>query len=166
MKRRHTLYLDPKSILATGRTVATITVPRAPLDLAATPRAVWVTNAGAGGDNVARIDPRTNRLVGRPVRTGASPQSLAVGGGSLWVANNDERTVARIDQASGKVVADIPVPSEPHRVAYGAGTVWVSNWHDDSVSRIDPATTGWGGHRSRSGPITPATWSSALATSG
>jgi DNA-binding beta-propeller fold protein YncE len=72
--------IDP----ATGRTVATITVPRAPLDLAATPRAVWVTNAGAGGDNVARIDPRTNRLVGRPVGTGASPQSLAVGGGSLW----------------------------------------------------------------------------------
>jgi len=75
MKRRRTLYLDPKSILATGRTVATITVPRAPLDLAATPRAVWVTNAGAGGDNVARIDPRTNRLVGRPVRTGASPRA-------------------------------------------------------------------------------------------
>jgi DNA-binding beta-propeller fold protein YncE len=43
--------------LATGRTAATITVPRAPLDLAATPRAVWVTNAGAGGDSVARIDP-------------------------------------------------------------------------------------------------------------
>jgi hypothetical protein len=39
MKRRHTLYLDPKSILVTGRTVATITVPRAALDLAATPRA-------------------------------------------------------------------------------------------------------------------------------
>ena len=126
--------------LATGRTVATITVPRAPLDLAATPRAVWVTNAGAGGDRVARIDPRTNRLLDRPVRTGASPQSLAVGGGSLWVANHDERTVARIDLASGRLVADIPVPSEPHRVAYGAGAVWVGNWHDNSVSRIDPAT--------------------------
>jgi YVTN family beta-propeller protein len=140
MKRRQPLYLDPKSILATGRTVTTITVPRAPLDLAATPRAVWVTNAGAGGDSVARIDPRTNRLLGRPVRTGASPQSLAVGGGSLWVANHDERTVARIDLASATVVADIPVPSEPHRVAWGAGAVWVGNWHDDSVSRIDPAT--------------------------
>jgi DNA-binding beta-propeller fold protein YncE len=126
--------------LATGRTVATITVPRAPLDLAATPRAVWVTNAGAGGASVARIDPRTNRLLGRPVRTGASPQSLAVGGGSLWVANHDAATVTRIDLASGRVVADIPVPSEPHRVAYGAGAVWVGNWHDDSVSRIDPHT--------------------------
>ena len=126
--------------LATGHTVATITVGRAPLDLAATPGAVWVANSGGGGDSVARIDPHTNRLAGRPVRTGASPQSLAVGGGSLWVANHDERTVARIDLASGTVVADIPVPSEPHRVAYGAGAVWVGNWHDDSVSRIDPAT--------------------------
>jgi DNA-binding beta-propeller fold protein YncE len=126
--------------LATGRRVATITVRRAPLDVVATPGAVWVTNSGGGGDSVARIDPETNRLAGRPVRTGASPQSLAVGGGSLWVANHDARTVTRVDQASGKVVADIPVPSEPHRVAYGAGAVWVGNWHDNSVSRIDPTT--------------------------
>jgi YVTN family beta-propeller protein len=126
--------------LATGRTVATMTVGRGPLDLAATPRTLWVTNAGGGGDSVTRIDPQTNRLAGRPVTTGASPQSLAAGGGSLWVANHDARTVTRIDQASGKVLADIPVPSEPHRVAYGAGAAWVGNWHDNSVSRIDPAT--------------------------
>jgi DNA-binding beta-propeller fold protein YncE len=61
--------------------VATVTVGRAPLDLGVTPGAVWVTNSGGGGDSVARIDPRINRLVGRPVRTGASPQSLAVGAG-------------------------------------------------------------------------------------
>jgi YVTN family beta-propeller protein len=126
--------------LATGRTVATLTVGRAPLDLAATPGAVWVTNSGAGGDSVVRINPTTNRVAGRPVRTGASPQSLAVGGGSLWVANHDAGTVTRIDQASGRVMADIPVPSEPHRVAYGAGAAWVGLWHDNSVSRIDPAT--------------------------
>jgi YVTN family beta-propeller protein len=123
---------------ASGRTVATIRVRRAPLDVAVTPGAMWVTNAS--GDSVARIDPQTNRLAGRPVRTGDSPQSLAVGGGSLWVANHDAGTVTRIDQASGKVVADIPVPSEPHRVAYGAGAAWVGNWHDNSISRIDPRT--------------------------
>jgi YVTN family beta-propeller protein len=126
--------------LATGRRVATIPVGRAPLDLAATPGAVWVTHSGGGGDRVARIDLQTNRPVGRPVKTGASPQSLATGGGSLWVANHDAATVTRIDLASGKVLADIPVPSEPHRVAYGAGAAWVGNWHDNSVSRIDPAS--------------------------
>jgi len=99
-----------------------------------------VTNSGGGGDSVARIDPQTNRLAGRPVRTGASPQSLAVGGGSLWVANHDAGTVSRIDLASGKVVANIPVPSQPHRVAYGAGAVWVGLWHDNSVAQIDPET--------------------------
>jgi DNA-binding beta-propeller fold protein YncE len=126
--------IDP----ASGRTVATIRVRRGPLDVAVTPGAVWVTNSG--GDSVVRIDPKTNRLSGRPVTTGASPQSLAVGGGSLWVANHDAGTVTRIALASGKVVADIPVPSEPHRVAYGAGAAWVGNWHDNSISRIDPRT--------------------------
>jgi YVTN family beta-propeller protein len=126
--------------LATGRRVATITVGRAPLDLAAARGAVWVPNAGGGGNSVTRIDPHTNRIAGRPVRTGASPQSLAVGGGSLWVANHDARTITRIDLASGKVLAHIPVGSEPHRVAYGAGAAWVGNWHDGSVSRIDPQT--------------------------
>jgi DNA-binding beta-propeller fold protein YncE len=146
--------------LATGRTVATITVRRAPLDVAVTLGTVWVPNAGGGGDSVARIDPQANRLVGRPVRTGASPQSLAVGGGSLWVANHDACTVARIDQAGVKVVADIPVPSEPHRVVgapipigsqdagnlvVGAGGVWVTSDYrvdgaaeDVVVVRIDP----------------------------
>jgi DNA-binding beta-propeller fold protein YncE len=71
------IRIDP----ATGRRVAAITVRWAPLDIAATPGAVWVTNSG-GGDSVTRIDPETNRVAGRPVVTGASPQSLAVGGGS------------------------------------------------------------------------------------
>src|SRR5829696_2580414 len=51
--------------LESGRTVATIPVGRAPLDLAATPGAVWVPNAGGGGGSVARIDPQANRLAGR-----------------------------------------------------------------------------------------------------
>jgi DNA-binding beta-propeller fold protein YncE len=90
--------------LATGRTVATIAVGRAPLDIAVTPRAVWVTNSGGGGDSVVRIDPHTNRVAGRPVRTGASPQSLALGAGSLWVANHDARTVSRIGPPPGRTL--------------------------------------------------------------
>jgi DNA-binding beta-propeller fold protein YncE len=82
------------------------------------------------------------------------------------VANHDERTVTRIDQASGKVVADIPVPSEPHRVAYGTGAAWVGNWHDNSVSRIDPETNRVVGSPIRSAPTMRATWWSARGASG
>ena len=67
--------------------------------------------------------------------------SVTVADGVLWVLDVCG-TVTRIEQASGKFVADIPVPSEPHRVAYGAGAVWVGNWHGISVSRIDPETNG------------------------
>ena len=40
--------------------------------------------------------------------TGLVPEAIAYGAGSLWVANHDALTVTRIDQASGKVVADGP----------------------------------------------------------
>jgi virginiamycin B lyase len=65
--------------------------------------------------------------------------SLAVGEGSLWVANHDADTITRIDLATNQVTANITVGG-PHRVAYGEGAVWVANWHDKSVTRIDPQT--------------------------
>jgi hypothetical protein len=138
--------------LASGRTVATITVGRAPLDLAVTPGAVWVTNAGGGGDSVARIDPQTNRLAGRPVRTGASPQSLAVGGGSTWPAGRWWPTSRCRPSRTGS-------PTGRARPGWETGTTTPC---PGSTRR----PTGWSDHRSRSGSTTPATWRWALAISG
>lgn len=126
--------IDPES----GETVATIHVSRGPLSLAFTPEAVWVVNFGMSGDTVIRIHPQTNRALGDPIQTGRAPLSLAVGDGSVWVANHDARSVTRIHLASGRVIAEISIPTEPHRIAYGEGAVWVANWHDHSVTRIDP----------------------------
>jgi DNA-binding beta-propeller fold protein YncE len=124
-----------------------------------------VTNSGSGDDSVARIDPETNRVAGRSVRTIASPQSLAVGGGWLWVANHEAGTVTRIEQASGKLAANIPVPSEPHgsptaRVRPG----WATGTTTPSPGSTQRRTVS-SGRRSRSGSA-PATWWSALAASG
>jgi YVTN family beta-propeller protein len=128
--------IDPQS----GDVVATIKVSRGPMSVAFTPEAVWVVNFGQSGDTVIRIDPQTNQLSSDPIQTGRAPLSLAVGEGSVWVANHDAHTVTRIDSATNQVVANITVPSEPHRVAFGEGAVWVANWHINSVSRIDPQT--------------------------
>ena len=127
--------IDP----GTGETLAMIKVSRGPMSLAFTPQAVWVVNFGLG-DTVIRIDPNTDQILGEPIVTGRAPLSVAVGEGSLWVANHDAHTITRIDLATNQVVANITVPSEPHRVAYGEGAVWVANWHVNSVSRIDPQT--------------------------
>jgi YVTN family beta-propeller protein len=124
----------------TGEVVSTVKVPRAPVNLAFAPEAIWVVNFGMDGDSVMRIDPKTGQISGDPIRTGRAPISLAFGDGSLWVANHDAHTITRIDLATNQVLANITVPSEPHRVAYGEGSVWVANWHLNSVTRIDPQT--------------------------
>jgi YVTN family beta-propeller protein len=115
-------------------------VPRAPVNLAFAPEAIWVVNFGMDGDSVMRINPKTGQISGDPIRTGRAPISVAFGDGSLWVANHDAHTITRIDLATNQVLANITVPSEPHRVAYGEGSVWVANWHLNSVTRIDPQT--------------------------
>lgn len=44
------------------------------------------------------IDPMNNRIVGRPLRLGAlQPLALAVGGGTVWVADYDRGSVTRFD---------------------------------------------------------------------
>src|SRR6266498_3063560 len=126
--------------LETGEVLSTVKVDRGPVSLAFTPEAVWVVNFGMDGDTVIRIDSKTGQISGDPIQTGRAPLSLALGEGSLWVANHDAHTVTRIDLATNQVVANISVPSEPHRVAFGEGAVWVANWHINSVSRIDPQT--------------------------
>lgn len=128
--------IDPQS----GEVLATIKVSRGPMSVAFTPEAVWVVNFGMSGDTVVRIDPQTNQLAGDPIQTGRAPLSLALGEGSLWVANHDAHTITRVDLATNQILANITVPSEPHRVAYGEGAVWVANFHVDSVTRIDPQT--------------------------
>jgi YVTN family beta-propeller protein len=128
--------IDPQS----SEIVATIKVSRGPMSVAFTPQAVWVVNFGMSGDGVIRIDPKTSQIIGDPIQTGRAPLSLAVGEGSVWVANHDAHTVTRIDATTGQVIANITVPSEPHRIAFGEGAVWVANWHINSVTRIDPQT--------------------------
>jgi YVTN family beta-propeller protein len=56
------------------------------------------------------------------------------------VANLEDDTVSRIDPASNKVVATIPVGDRPLFLKATEGGVWVPNSGDGTLSRIDPAT--------------------------
>jgi serine/threonine-protein kinase len=49
------------------------------------------------GNSVSRIDPSTGKVVGDEIRVGSTPVGIASGGGSIWVANNGDDTVSRID---------------------------------------------------------------------
>jgi YVTN family beta-propeller protein len=49
-------------------------------------------------------------------------------------------SVAAIDPATNRVVADVPVGSRPAALSFGDGALWVANLDDNSVSRINPGT--------------------------
>ncbi len=96
------------------------------------------TAAQAPPDSVAVIDPERGRIVGHVV-VGRRPVALAVGHGSVWVANTDDGTVSRIDPERREVVRTIGIGAPVVDLAVGRDAVWVANGSDGTVSRIDPS---------------------------
>lgn len=87
---------------------------------------------------VQRVDPGSLK-VEATVDVGNGPSAIAAGAGSVWVANETDGTVTRIDPTA-LVTTTIPVGHGPAAVSVGDGGVWVANSGDDAVVRIDPAT--------------------------
>ena len=99
---------------------------------------VWVVY---GDSTLTRIQP-PRRLAGSTL-AGSSPSGVAVGGGSVWVANSGDATVERFDPTTFEEgpIKRISVGRRPSGLAYGEGAVWVANLEDDTVTRIDPDTS-------------------------
>jgi YVTN family beta-propeller protein len=75
---------------------------------------------------------------GLRIPVGRAPAAIAAGAGDLWVTNNLDDTVTRLDPRERRIVETIPVGDGPVGVAAGHGAVWVANTEDHSLSRIDP----------------------------
>jgi hypothetical protein len=113
-----------------------------PIGIVVTGGSVWF--ADHAGGTVVRLDPRSLRRVGEPVRVGTKPRWLVAAAGSLFVTDQNDGTVAQIDVHSGKKVGppiriarptrDAPAPS----VAPAGQSVWVSSFASNTLNRIDP----------------------------
>jgi DNA-binding SARP family transcriptional activator/DNA-binding beta-propeller fold protein YncE len=96
--------------------------------------------AGPGTPRVAanslvEIDPATNEVVS-VTKVGQDPESIAVSGDSLWVANVGDRTVARVGLATKavRIVGGAPVVRE---VTNGLnGDIWLSSFEEPVVTMI------------------------------
>jgi YVTN family beta-propeller protein len=66
----------------------------------------------------------TNRL-SRTIHVGRGADRIAVAGGSVWVTNAIDETVSRVDPATGRVMATVPVGARPVGIAAGDGKIWV-----------------------------------------
>jgi YVTN family beta-propeller protein len=124
-----------RSIPLAGRLVSLEFAPVNPV--AVGHGAVWSTRTYG---EIARIDPNTDKLVAT-IPVGNSPRSIATGLGAVWVTDDTDNSVSRIDpESANAVTATTPVGQGPSAVAVGEGAVWVANTHDDTVARIDPGT--------------------------
>ncbi|MBA3780188.1 MAG: hypothetical protein H0X16_13010 [Chloroflexi bacterium] len=89
-------------------------------------------------NHVGVIDPATNEIVDE-IQVGIRPGPIAVGGGSVWVGNLQDRTLTRIDQRTRSTSRTIPLENRtPTGVAVGAGAVWVAHGQRGQLSRVDP----------------------------
>lgn len=123
---------------------ARIRLPAASVSIAAGAGAVWALTRHPAA--VWRIDPRSDRLVGKPIRLPASPWNVAVGAGSVWVTpNGTDGRLTRIDPRTGRITARISARPVYFGsvIAFGDGLVFTGN--DDerykggsTVSKLDP----------------------------
>lgn len=119
------------------RVVADVAVGDFPSAITTGDGAVWVgVEARAGGQNVvARIDAVSNEVT-KAIPVDGPPRSLAIGGGSLWVAL--DFSVQRIDPETGQVIAEIRGPGT--FLTFTPGAVWAVD-SANSMARIDSTTS-------------------------
>jgi serine/threonine-protein kinase len=94
-------------------------------------------------DSLARIDPRTGRLVAATAVT--DPVAVAAGNGSVWIADGNDRTVSRLDPRTGKITRSIDVGAlrrsmivDPLALALGGNAVAVGSGPDGEVVLLRP----------------------------
>ncbi len=89
-------------------------------------------------NTAAVIDPHTDEVTAQ-IPVGDTPESIAAGGGSIWVANTVDHTLSEIDAASRTVEHTLAPGGTVDGVAAGEGQVWAfesSDWAH--AIRIDP----------------------------
>ena len=105
-----------------------------PSAVAFTPQGVWVTLAPGG---LARVD---GDRVTLDAAVGQGPSAVTYAFGSIWVANDLDASVTRVEPSTGSIQAAVPVGEGPTSLAEAGGRLWVSSPHDGSLAAIDPAS--------------------------
>jgi virginiamycin B lyase len=129
--------IDPK----TNKVVETVTVVSKPCSgLAVGFGSLWVPTCG-DPTQLARVDLKTAKVTATiPIGVADSEGGIAAGAGSIWLLTDRKGTLARLDPATDKVVAEIQAPAGSSVVAFGEGAVWVTGTETSVLTRVDPDT--------------------------
>jgi DNA-binding SARP family transcriptional activator/ABC-type branched-subunit amino acid transport system substrate-binding protein/DNA-binding beta-propeller fold protein YncE len=135
-------WRHPRSIVAAGALVLAVAIGAAFYQ--GTRGSETIDASGA-----LALDPSSGDLVAS-VPLGTAPSAVAVGDGSVWVVDADDRTISEIDPETRSLKQSFGTSSIPTDIAVGDGAVWITNAAIDaqsndsegllpaSVSRLDP----------------------------
>ncbi len=101
----------------------------------ALPGTVWL---GGQSGELTPVDPGSDRL-GRPIGVASSIRGVAYGLGALWVLDDFDETVLKLDPTTGAKLDTFPVGGNPVAIAAGLGSVWVAD-ASGTLTRLDPST--------------------------
>lgn len=71
------------------------------------------------------------------ISTGSAPCGAAAAFGSVWIANDNSGTLARVSPRTNRVTRRVRVERGACSIAIGAGAIWVTNYHENAVFRVD-----------------------------
>lgn len=92
-------------------------------------------------NSIAAIDPGSGKVVTQ-IPVGTDPGAITYGAGSLWVANEGDKTISRVDPKAKKVIKSLPLTDRFADLAASGGAVLVAGAvpgeQRNTVRRIDP----------------------------
>jgi virginiamycin B lyase len=90
---------------------------------------------------LVRLDAKTNRLIATiPIGVANSEGGIVASPDAVWMCSDIKGTLARIDPATNKVVAEIAVAPGSVAPVYADGAIWVSSPEKSVVTRVDAKT--------------------------
>jgi streptogramin lyase len=121
-----------------GNELAKADVGEAPVQLAATTDAVWVTVSRE--NKIMELDPGSGEPTGRSVEIEGTPRGIAYEPvrGELWVSASAADRLVIVDPDSAGVEGTKRMPDNPREVRFGFGAIWVTSATAQKVTAVDP----------------------------
>jgi hypothetical protein len=123
--------------LLSGRKTSTVALGGPVIAVAVGLGSVWALDTGS---TLYRVDAKSARVTKR-IHVGANaPYNIWIGGGAVWVADDQGAAVLRVSPAANKVVARISLGDGPADMVFRGSQAWVVTHRDNTIFRIDTTT--------------------------
>src|SRR3954453_1600915 len=120
----------------TGKTTKSVRLRGAVIAVKPGFRSIWALDSGG---TLYRLSPKTAKVAKRISLRVPAAYNIWIGGGSVWVADDQGASVVRVSPQTNRVVARIRGGDGPASMAFNGGTAWVIKHRDTTVYRIDLA---------------------------